>query len=78
MTGMGLDGKEGSAWIKAKGGTILTESEHTCVVYGMPRSVVEAGLSDSETAGADGGSGDRTTMKAKVLLVDDSRLHAEA
>jgi len=48
MTGMGSDGKEGSAWIKAKGGTILTESEQTCVVYGMPRSVVEAGLSDSE------------------------------
>lgn len=46
MTGMGNDGKEGSAWIKARGGRILTESEETCVVYGMPRSVVEAGLSD--------------------------------
>ncbi len=46
MTGMGSDGREGSAWIKAKGGTILTESESSCVVYGMPRSVVEAGLSD--------------------------------
>ena len=46
MTGMGSDGREGSAWIKAKGGTILTESEDSCVVYGMPRSVVEAGLSD--------------------------------
>ena len=47
MTGMGHDGKEGSAWIKARGGRILTEAEATCVVYGMPRSVVEAGLSDS-------------------------------
>jgi two-component system chemotaxis response regulator CheB len=46
MTGMGSDGREGAAWIKAKGGTVLTESETTCVVYGMPRSVVEAGLSD--------------------------------
>ena len=46
MTGMGSDGREGAAWIKARGGTILTESEDTCVVYGMPRSVVEAGLSD--------------------------------
>jgi two-component system chemotaxis response regulator CheB len=46
MTGMGSDGREGSAWIKAKGGTILTEAEETCIVYGMPRSVVEAGLSD--------------------------------
>ena len=46
MTGMGEDGREGAAWIKAKGGTIVTESEDTCVVYGMPRAIVEAGLSD--------------------------------
>ena len=46
MTGMGADGREGCAWIKARGGTVLTEAEETCVVYGMPRSVVEAGLSD--------------------------------
>jgi two-component system chemotaxis response regulator CheB len=46
MTGMGADGREGAAWIKARGGNVLTESEETCVVYGMPRSVVEAGLSD--------------------------------
>jgi two-component system, chemotaxis family, protein-glutamate methylesterase/glutaminase len=48
MTGMGSDGREGSAWIKAKGGTVLTEAEASCVVYGMPRSIVEAGLSDAE------------------------------
>ena len=46
MTGMGADGREGSAWIKARGGRILTEAEESCVVYGMPRSVDEAGLSD--------------------------------
>ena len=46
MTGMGADGREGAAWIKARGGTVLTEAEHTCVVYGMPRAVLEAGLSD--------------------------------
>ena len=46
MTGMGSDGTQGAAWIKAEGGRIFTEAEETCVVYGMPRSVVEAGLSD--------------------------------
>jgi two-component system chemotaxis response regulator CheB len=46
MTGMGSDGQEGAAWIKAQGGQILTEAEETCVVYGMPRSVVDSGLSD--------------------------------
>lgn len=46
MTGMGDDGREGSGWIKAQGGSILTEAESSCIIYGMPRSVVEAGLSD--------------------------------
>lgn len=47
MTGMGDDGKEGAAWVKAQGGTVLTEAEKSCVIYGMPRSVEEAGLSDA-------------------------------
>jgi two-component system chemotaxis response regulator CheB len=46
MTGMGSDGRDGAAWIKARGGMILTESEESCVVFGMPRSVIESGLSD--------------------------------
>jgi two-component system chemotaxis response regulator CheB len=48
MTGMGTDGLEGSAWIKASGGQILTEAEESCVVYGMPRAVDEAGLSNGQ------------------------------
>lgn len=46
MTGMGSDGKQGAAWIKSQGGLIYTEAESSCVVYGMPCAVVEAGLSD--------------------------------
>ena len=46
MTGMGSDGLVGSAHVQAKGGRILTEAESSCVVYGMPRSVVEAGVGD--------------------------------
>jgi two-component system, chemotaxis family, protein-glutamate methylesterase/glutaminase len=46
LTGMGSDGTEGAAWIKAQGGRVFTEAEETCVVYGMPRSVADAGLSD--------------------------------
>jgi len=46
MTGMGADGLVGSSCIKAEGGRIYTEDEETCVVYGMPSSVVEAGFSD--------------------------------
>lgn len=46
MTGMGNDGKQGAAWIKAQGGQVFTEAEASCIVYGMPWAVVEAGLSD--------------------------------
>jgi two-component system chemotaxis response regulator CheB len=46
MTGMGDDGKEGAALIKAKGGLIFAEAEESCAVYGMPRAVVEAKLAD--------------------------------
>jgi two-component system, chemotaxis family, protein-glutamate methylesterase/glutaminase len=46
MTGMGNDGTAGAAWIKAKGGVVFAEAEKSSVIYGMPRSVVEAGLAD--------------------------------
>lgn len=46
MTGMGNDGVAGAMHIKAKGGMVVTEAESSCVVYGMPRAVVEAGASD--------------------------------
>jgi two-component system chemotaxis response regulator CheB len=47
LTGMGSDGTDGAAWVKAQGGRVFTEAEESCVVYGMPRSVREAGLSDA-------------------------------
>ncbi|APR81499.1 Chemotaxis response regulator protein-glutamate methylesterase CheB [Minicystis rosea] len=48
LTGMGDDGLVGAAAIHAAGGRVLVESESSCVVYGMPRSVIEAGLADAE------------------------------
>ena len=45
LTGMGDDGLVGSRAIVAAGGRVLTEAESSCVVYGMPRVVHEAGLS---------------------------------
>ena len=33
--------------MRAAGGHVLTEDASSCVVYGMPRSVDEAGLSDA-------------------------------
>lgn len=47
LTGMGADGMEGIAHLKEKKKTfVITQNEESCVVYGMPKSVVKAGLSD--------------------------------
>jgi two-component system, chemotaxis family, protein-glutamate methylesterase/glutaminase len=48
LTGMGDDGLAGARAIRKAGGTILTESESSCIVYGMPRCVNEAGLAATE------------------------------
>jgi two-component system chemotaxis response regulator CheB len=48
LTGMGDDGALGAHALSKQGATILTEAESSCVVYGMPRSVREAGLSTAE------------------------------
>ncbi|MDX9977610.1 MAG: chemotaxis response regulator protein-glutamate methylesterase [Candidatus Cloacimonadales bacterium] len=46
MTGMGSDGMNGVKYLKRTGCYSITQSEDSCVVYGMPRAVDEAGLAD--------------------------------
>ena len=46
LTGMGDDGLAGARAIKEAGGLVIAESAETAVVYGMPGSVVRAGLAD--------------------------------
>ena len=46
MTGMGSDGADSMFKLKAAGGRTVAEHESTCVVYGMPRAVVERGVAD--------------------------------
>ncbi len=46
LTGMGYDGREGVKVLKEKGGRALAQSDATCVVYGMPKAIVDAGLAD--------------------------------
>jgi two-component system chemotaxis response regulator CheB len=48
MTGMGKDGFDGVKALKKLGGYCITQDEASCVVYGMPKAVSEAGLSDAE------------------------------
>ncbi len=44
LTGMGRDGVDGLRAIHAVNGSIVTQDEATCVVYGMPAMAAEAGV----------------------------------
>lgn len=46
LSGMGEDGREGARSLKRGGSQVWAQDEASCVVYGMPAAVVEAGLSD--------------------------------
>jgi two-component system chemotaxis response regulator CheB len=46
LTGMGYDGAKGMMGVKRHGGRTIAEDASTCVVYGMPKVVVEMGLAD--------------------------------
>jgi two-component system chemotaxis response regulator CheB len=46
LTGMGNDGLRGLISLKNTGGRIFAQDEESCVVYGMPKAVVDAGIAD--------------------------------
>jgi two-component system, chemotaxis family, protein-glutamate methylesterase/glutaminase len=48
LTGMGNDGLDGARAIRAAGGRVVTESESSAIVYGMPQVVHSAGLANAE------------------------------
>jgi two-component system chemotaxis response regulator CheB len=47
LTGMGDDGAAGALAVKRAGGNVITESEETSVVFGMPRQAVRSGAVDA-------------------------------
>jgi two-component system chemotaxis response regulator CheB len=47
LTGMGADGREGARMLHKFGSRIWSQDEQSCVVYGMPQAVANAGLSEA-------------------------------
>jgi len=47
LTGMGSDGSRAAADVVAAGGVVIAQDEASCVVYGMPKAVVDAKLAQS-------------------------------
>lgn len=47
LTGMGNDGTAGGTDMKKEGAIIIAQDKASSTIYGMPRSVAEAGLADS-------------------------------
>lgn len=46
LTGMGADGKEGALKMKKKGFLIWAQDEASCIIYGMPKAIVDANIAD--------------------------------
>ena len=46
LTGMGSDGTLGLRLLKRNGCHIIAQDEATCVVFGMPKSAIDAGVVD--------------------------------
>ena len=47
LTGIGRDGAEAYKMIKEKGGKIIAQDKDSCVVFGMPKAVIELGIADA-------------------------------
>ena len=47
LTGMGHDGVAGLADVRRTGGRVLAQDAATCVVFGMPKAAIDAGVVDA-------------------------------
>lgn len=72
LTGMGDDGVAGLRALTAQGGTALAQDEASCVVYGMPRAAVAAGVVSRSVAL------DQLATVLRTLAGGDERRAADA
>jgi two-component system chemotaxis response regulator CheB len=46
LTGMGHDGGFGMKTIKKRGGHTIVQNKETCVIFGMPKAVIDLNAAD--------------------------------
>lgn len=46
LTGMGADGCEGARLLKNAGSVVWAQDQDSCIIFGMPKAVITAGLAD--------------------------------
>lgn len=46
LTGMGSDGLAACRQLHGQGGHVIAQNEESCVVYGMPRAIVDGGIAE--------------------------------
>ena len=46
LTGMGFDGLAGARFAKSWGAKIIVQDEASCLIFGMPKAIIEANLAD--------------------------------
>jgi two-component system chemotaxis response regulator CheB len=48
LTGMGQDGRNGAEKVQSLGGKVVVQDRDSCIVWGMPKAVWDAGHADAE------------------------------
>lgn len=66
LTGIGCDGLEGGKVMHKAGGKLLAQNQASCVVYGMPKSVDQAGITLASLSPADIGKSLGTLAAARA------------
>jgi len=73
LTGMGCDGTNGARLIRQAGGYVIAEDETTSIVWGMPRSVIEAGVANEVRPLDDIGKAIERAIQSALSIYRDTR-----
>jgi two-component system, chemotaxis family, protein-glutamate methylesterase/glutaminase len=67
LTGMGQDGTDGAKTMRAAGAAVIAQDEESSVVWGMPGSIVKAGLASAIMPATEIGPALRSLFGGKLL-----------